>query len=260
MQVHNKVVNLRSVYAATSTGGGLATLRNICIALDFPAPVHPSHYSKYLKYIGKASFDICNESMKATCINLKMLYGVPEIDVIDVPVSIDGTWQKRYGHNSLLGVSFVISMDTGCVLDYSVKSKVCHVCRRNKNAGEEWKEEHKLECVINHSKSAGSMEKDGVVEMYLRSIEKNSSKYGVYVSDGDTNPFGAVIDALKNKYGEDYQVRKEDCIGRVQKGMGNSLRKYKNNRKGTLLADNKSVGGTGSLTDKVVEKIQTYYG
>ena len=42
--------------------------------------------------------------------------------------------------------------------------------------------------------------------------------------------------------------------------MGNSLRKYKNNHKGTLLADNKSVGGTGRLTDKVVDKIQTYYG
>ena len=120
-------VNLRSVCAATSTGGGLTTLRNICTALDFPAPVHPSHYSKYLKYISRASFEICNESMKAACTNLKNLYGVREIDVVDVPVSIDGTWQKRYGHNSLLGVSFIISMDTGCVLDYSVKSKVCHM-------------------------------------------------------------------------------------------------------------------------------------
>ena len=89
--------------------------------IRFSCPVHPSHYNKYLKYISKASFDICNESMKAACINLKMLYGVPEIDVIDVPVIIDGTWQNRYGHNSLLGVSFVISMDTGCMLDYSVK-------------------------------------------------------------------------------------------------------------------------------------------
>ena len=42
------------------------------------------------------------------------------------------------------------------------------------------------------------MEKDGVVEMYLGSIEKNSIKYGVYVGDGDTNSFGAVVDALKN--------------------------------------------------------------
>ena len=40
--------------------------------------------------------------------------------------------------------------------------------------------------------------------------------------------------------------------------MGNSLRKHKNNHKGTLWADNKIVGGTGRLTDKVVDKIQTY--
>ena len=104
------------------------------------------------------------------------------------------------------------------------------------------------------------MEKDDVIEMYLRSIEKNGSKYGVYVSDGDTNSFGAVVDALKNKYGDEYQVRKEDCIGHIQKRMGNSPRKYKNNSKGTLLSDNKSDGGSGRLTDKIVDKIQTYYG
>ena len=41
--------------------------------------------------------------------------------VANVSVTIDGTWQKR-GHSSRIGVTFVISVDTGEVLDYCVKS------------------------------------------------------------------------------------------------------------------------------------------
>ena len=43
----------------------------------------------------------------------------------NVSVSVDGTWQKRYEFNLLLGVVFVISVELGEVLDYGVKSKFC---------------------------------------------------------------------------------------------------------------------------------------
>ena len=39
--------------------------------------------------------------------------------------AVDGTWQKR-GHTSKIGVVFVICVQTGEVLDYSVKCLVCH--------------------------------------------------------------------------------------------------------------------------------------
>ena len=58
--------------------------------------------------------------------------------VLDVAVSVDAAWQKRYGFNSLNGVIFVISIDTGCVLDYVVKTKHCQECKSNRNATEEW--------------------------------------------------------------------------------------------------------------------------
>ena len=37
-------------------------------------------------------------------------------EIGQISVSMDGTWQKRCGHNSLLGASFVISIDNGLVL------------------------------------------------------------------------------------------------------------------------------------------------
>ena len=45
----------------------------------------------------------------------------------DIAVSFDGTWAKR-GHTSPFGVVFVLSVDTGEVLDYYVLSKYCKAC------------------------------------------------------------------------------------------------------------------------------------
>ena len=44
------------------------------------------------------------------------------------------------------------------------------------------------------------------------------------------------------------------------KRLGTGLRKYKNDIKGKTLSDDKGVGGKGRLTDKVIDKMQNYYG
>lgn len=46
----------------------------------------------------------------------------------------------------------------------------------------------------------------------------------------------------------------------MQKRMGRALRKYKKDMKGRELADGKGVAGVGRLTDKVINRIQNYYG
>ena len=48
---------------------------------------------------------------------------------VPVGVTVDGTWQKRYGFNSLMGVVFIISVDTVEVLDYEIRCKHCFECR-----------------------------------------------------------------------------------------------------------------------------------
>ena len=115
-------------------------------------------------------------------------------------------------------------------------------------------------CEINHKQSSGSMEKEGAVEMFVNSVTRRKLKYVEYVEDGDTNSFGAVAEALLEKFGDQYPIIKEDCIGHIQKRMGAALRNYKSECRGSKLADGKTVGGAGMLTDKVVDLIQTYYG
>ena len=46
---------------------------------------------------------------------------------LEITVSCDSTWQKRYGRNTLqLGATFIISIDNGCLL-LTILSKVKHV-------------------------------------------------------------------------------------------------------------------------------------
>ena len=97
---------------------------------------------------------------------------------VPVGVTVDGTWQKRYGFNSLLGVVIIISVDTGEVLDYEIKSKHCFEYRypskwdKNSEKYQTWYNQHESECSVNHLKSSESMEKVATMKMFLRSLEK----------------------------------------------------------------------------------------
>ena len=64
--------------------------------------------------------------------HLKSFLKQDENEIADIAVTTDGTWQKRYGHNSNLGMTFLISADTGEVLYYDVKSSYCKKCQYNR--------------------------------------------------------------------------------------------------------------------------------
>jgi hypothetical protein len=42
--------------------------------------------------------------------------------------------------------------------------------------------------------------------------------------------------------------------------LGTALRKYKNDNKGKKLSDGESIGGKGRLTDKIINRMQNFYG
>jgi len=95
---------------------------------------------------------------------------------VDAAVSFDGTWAKR-GFTSLTGVVFVLSVDTGEVLDYHVLSKSCQKCSLKKghcnsdDEFEEWQMEHIAsgDCDINFHGSSPTMETEGAKVLWNRS-------------------------------------------------------------------------------------------
>ena len=156
-------------------------------------------------------------------------------------------------------------MANGEILDYEIKSLICHKCQARELMDKDtkeykaWKAGH-TNCQINHSTSSEDMEVSAAVEMFGRSKENYNLKYTTFVGDGDSSCFGRVREAMVAKYGDNYTIVKEECVGHVQKRTGTALRKYKKNMKGRKLADGKGVGGKGPLTNKVIDRIQNYYG
>nr|XP_042909898.1 uncharacterized protein LOC122271719 [Parasteatoda tepidariorum] len=158
-------------------------------------------------------------------------------DVAKCGISVDGTWQRR-GYSSLNGCVSAISIDTGKILDVEVMSQYCRICSKGNKSSDH--------ICANYKGSAGNMEVVGAYRIFERSNAKNV-QYSEYYGDGDSKGY----DSVKNFYG-DNSVMKLECIGHVQKRVGGSLRKLKKKMKG--------IGGKGKLTDKLIDKIQNYYG
>lgn len=56
---------------------------------------------------------------------LKSFWQRKKDEPVDVATKIDGTCQKRHGHNPKLDVTFTISVDNGEVLHYEIKVSYC---------------------------------------------------------------------------------------------------------------------------------------
>ena len=260
-------VNRRAVYHSLETGGGYESLSTFCGIMNMPC-ISKKAYQEQVDVILEAQQSEAQAELTKAG---KKLHDVlvqesdnelATEDVLDVTVSFDGTWAKR-GFTSLFGVFFVMSVDTGEVLDYHVLSKSCQQCLLKKSLFkhdlekfEEWKVDHvnNGDCHVNFEGSSPAMEAEAAVVLWQRSIEKHKMRYRYMVSDGDSKSFSSV----ENVYG-DVKVEKIDCVGHVQKRMGKHLLKLKSNTKGKL-DDGKTTGGRGRLTEAKIKQLQRYYG
>lgn len=181
---------------------------------------------------------------------------------MDAAVSFDGTWVKG-GFTSLIGVVFVLSVDTGDVLNsmsYPNPARSVHLRKGRCNSDdefEEWQMEHiaSSDCDINFHGSSPAMETEGAKVLWNRSLEKHKIRYKWMVSNGDSKAFNAVEDT----YGDHCKVINSDCVGHVQKRTGKHLLNLKAWTKGKL-ADGKPIGGHRRLSEEKMKQIQRYCG
>ena len=251
-------INRRSVMASLSIGH--AGLEKFCATMALSPPITKKPYNDHMKHIEKALIENAESLMRDAAVRLVNITekddpGNIEINedggkIAKVAVTVDGTWQRR-GHSSKIGVVFVISVRTGEVLDYEVLSLVCCGYQSHQNDNPEsakyktWKESHQNSCLINYEGSSGEMETSGACKIFLRSIEQRKLKYVLLVGDGDTGCFGGVSEACQKKFGDDYIVNKEECVGHVRKRLGTNLREHKRKGKGQKLSDGKGIGSAG---------------
>jgi len=264
-------VNRRSVLASQSR----QKLANFCTTMNLPPPILSKPYSAHLKEMHLCYLTEAHNKMKDAAKRLlikteheephKVIENENGNRIAEVSVTVDGTWQKR-GHKSKHGVVFILSVQTGEILDFEVFSHYCHACVAHEEMDKDsiqykaWAASHTKECQINHHGSSGEMETEGAIRMFSRSVQSRNLKYTQFVGDGDSSCYGSVSRAMKELYGDSYQVIKEECVGHVQKRMGAALEGYKKGMKGRKLSDGKGAGGMGRLTGDMIKRVQNYYG
>ena len=217
-----------------------------------PPPPKPKAYSRHNKALLKAAKAVANQTLNDAQKEIHHLKGEDVKGFSNCGVSCDVTWQKR-GHSSLNGCVAVLSIDTGKYLDVEVLSKVCQTCQRQETnndpqAEQEWQRNHAPKCKANFKGSVPSMETEGLKQIFERSEEKHKLRYTDYYGDGDSKGFNGVEKTCIDK---GLKVVKNECVGHVQKHLGTALRKLKKEKKGR---------GKGKLTDRMIDRLQNYYG
>lgn len=253
---------MRTVFAFRELGKGHAAMKSFARCMNMPPPMTTKTYNNINNVLHNAYEDTAKEStfLAAKETKEKISPCAPDGSVVDCQVSLDGTWQKR-GHASINGVVTLMSKENGKCIDTYTLSKKCQAChywegKTNKPGYFDWKNNHV--CNANHDKSSGAMEGAGAVKMFGRSIEKNNLRYTSYIGDGDTSSFNEVV--ASQPYGADIVIDKKECVGHVQKRMGNRLRTLRQSKKGAVLSDGGKIMGKGRLTDKAINTLQNYYG
>lgn len=245
-------VNRRAVYAMRSLGVGYNGLRKFTMLMNMPPPMTENNYGKINKLCRTAAKKVAEKTMSDAAKTIRENKEINDDSVVaDIGVSVDGTWQRR-GYSSLNGVVTAISVDTGKIVDCEPMTRFCNSCAINEKrktidpvAYESWKASHC--CKINHRGSAGSMEAEGAKHIFSRSIKNRNLRYTQFYGDGDSKSHATV----KYIY-PDLTIEKLECIGHVQKRVGNRLR--------NLRKKVKSITGKGKLTLHAIDKLQNYYG
>ncbi|KAJ8051080.1 hypothetical protein HOLleu_04515 [Holothuria leucospilota] len=265
-------INKRTHLAATEIGIGRAGINTMANIINMPQTVTNKAWNGYTISALTAAKEEVDQVLADARQRAKDCWKSnnqgeqsEDVEVVDFPVSFDGTWSKR-GFTANYGVGFVMSLDTGEVLDYSLKTKYCHQCASQKLPKESeeyklWYKKHESSCQKNFEGSSSAMERECAKDMWKRSLDFDI-RYKNMICDGDSKAFSDVwnvygvceqcstyeemskqskaykdwVDSADyTKWKEEHEsrvvkcnrVEKLDCVGHVQKRMGKALRDLK---------------------------------
>ena len=175
-------INRRLVYAASETGIGREGLATICDILNMPQTMATKAWNDHSTALYEAHKTSVKNHLQTTRerVHHVLTKDNPDIaddTVVNVPVTFDGTSSKQ-GHTANYGFGFVLSVDTGEVLDYGFKSKICwecnsHKAKKDSDEYQKWYEEHKNNCSKNFDGSSGNMEVEIARDLWGHSKDFN---------------------------------------------------------------------------------------
>lgn len=117
-------INRRMVYSALEMGVGRDGMSVMCDIFNMPPPCQSNAWNNHVTALYEAHKKAVSEQLQKARDKVFSRHNENESDVADIAVSYDGTWSKR-GYTANFGIGFVISAETGEVLDYDFESKIC---------------------------------------------------------------------------------------------------------------------------------------
>ncbi|CAD6201804.1 GSCOCG00002783001-RA-CDS [Cotesia congregata] len=206
-------INRRIVTAMRLLGVGREGINIFCSVMDICQGLCVSTYNSCLDNLHSAASAVYDQLISKAVKEEQELLSESEPNQNPKNLTVSGvsTWKQR-GFASLFGIATLIGKYSKKVVDTVVKSSFCQDCNlwKGKNkfdvkAYEDWFKEHVDSCAINCKESSGKMEKDAVLEMFNRSVEKHEVKYSKFIGDGEGVPD-------MNPYDDDPVVEKQ-CLG-----------------------------------------------
>ena len=238
-------VNLRALIAFREIGKGHSGIENFCRCMSM-AGISETAYRKLNQRLADVYEAAADASMKVAAAEARALEREQIQGNTACQCSLDGSWQKR-GHSSFNGLVTAI-----------LNGKKCRACeiwesRKGTDEYEKWKLDHN--CKINYQRSSGAMEATGTSEIFCTSIAKHRLIYKDCIGDGDISSFKEIVNA---KPCIEYGIipNKLECIGHIQKRLGNHHRLLRKQYKNTST----QLSGRGKLTDKMINLLQNYFG
>ena len=228
-------VNTRATFAVHCTSLSWRDFRLLCALMDLPVP-NKDLNKRALESVKACATQVSQESMSLAALDVRSRENAVPSKVpgaMNCDVSFDASWHRR-GHYSNQGFAAAIDAVTNKVLDYVLYQRVCRKCSRwsaemRSSQPDDYSTfwaEHQLECAANFTGSSQSMEGAGALELWKRSVAKNNLVYSTYIGDGDSSSFKNLLQADPYKGIE--IVRKEECLGHVQKRLKQHLKTKSN--------------------------------
>ena len=150
----NDETNLQEVYHSLVSGTGGAGLKKKMGFMGRES-ISDASYTRHSDFLFQKMNIYFTDKMKRGHEAIRKHYinnSIAEPDengVVNIDVSFDGTWLTR-GHQSHIGVGFIIEVCTGIIVDFEVLRNHCKVCEIDKS--------RKHRCHKNFDGKAGAME------------------------------------------------------------------------------------------------------
>ena len=255
-------INQQILATASASGMGFQQTKRFFSLLSLPVPMNETIWYKLKKRVYSGAKCAADKHLQEAAEQVRSSYTdmnmrAPDAEgILDISVSIDGSWQKR-GRTSHTGIVTVTDIMTGLVLDFVSLSNYCHVCDTGPKPDDagyiDWVNKHESQCQKNIDCSSGAMEMEGAAILFQQSVQLHGFRYSEMLGDGDAKTHARLLQ--EDPY-DGRPVEKLECVNHVTKRLGTALRNLAEKKK----AQGEPVGGHGKLTEIRIKELTNYYG